>query len=124
MPADASPAGRLSLQEIKISKTIGLLFLPALLAAAPSVVTVSGRTLVVNGQTFTVKGVNYSPIPVGSTGDGSAGCLNGDAWWANRSVYIADFPLIHQMGANTVRTYDTMNDGIGKVERNTMHSMG
>jgi hypothetical protein len=71
---------------------------------------VSGRKLTVNGQPFTVRGVNYEPLPVGSAIGGIAGCLDGDAWWADRSSYIADFPLIKKMGANTIRTYDILND--------------
>jgi len=80
------------------------------LGGGATVVTVSGRKLVVNGQTFSIKGVNYSPIPVGSAGDGTPGCLNDGAWWSDKASYIADFPLIHQMGANTIRTFDIMND--------------
>ena len=87
-----------------------MLCIPLFAHALRSSVKISGHQLTVNGQTFSVRGVNYSPIPVGSTGNGSPGCLNGDAWWANPSTYVADFPLIHQMGANTIRTYDTMND--------------
>jgi len=82
-----------------------------LLCAATTTVQVQGRRLLVNGQVFTVKGVNYSPIPVGSTGGApQAGCLNGADWWTDRPAYIADFPLIRQMGANTIRTYAALND--------------
>lgn len=73
--------------------------------------TVSGRRLLVNNQPFTVKGVNYSPVPVGSTaGAPESGCVNDGNWWDDTSSYIADFPLIHQMGANTIRTYGVLND--------------
>jgi len=67
--------------------------------------------LLVNNQVFSIKGVNYSPIPVGSTGGAAqAGCQNGGDWWTDRPAYIADFPLIRQMGANTIRTYAALND--------------
>jgi len=88
----------------------GMLCIPFFLHAAHSFVTVSGRQLVVNGQTFSIKGVNYSPIPEGSAGDGTPGCLDDSQWWTNQATYVADFPLIHQLGANTIRTYSTMND--------------
>jgi len=87
------------------------LLVPTIGFGAGSAVSVNGRQLFVNGQAFTIKGVNYEPIPVGSRGDGaSAGCLDGGSWWTDRPSYIADFPLIHQMGANTIRTYGIMND--------------
>ena len=38
------------------------------------------------------------------------GCLDDTDWWDNQASYVADFPLIHQLGANTIRTYATMND--------------
>jgi hypothetical protein len=73
-------------------------------------VTVNGRQLLVDGQAFTVKGVNYSPAPVGyQVGNAAAGCIGPYQWWLDRPTYIADFPLIRRMGANTIRTYDLMN---------------
>src|SRR5207249_2672879 len=69
-------------------------------------VTVSGRQLLVAGQPFTVQGVDYSPYPVGTTAQASSlNCVGPYFWWADRSSYIADFPLIKKMGANTVRAY-------------------
>ncbi len=82
----------------------------ALLAAATTV-TVNGRQLLVNGQAYTVRGVDYSPIPPGSTAVGTgSGCLGGYEWWADRAVYVADFPLIKRLGANTIRAYGILND--------------
>jgi hypothetical protein len=73
-------------------------------------VTTSGRQLIVNGQAFTVKGVNYSPAPIGYSVAGSGiNCLGPYHWWLDRPTYIADFPQIHSLGANTIRTFDLMN---------------
>ena len=81
------------------------------LYGAGKVVTVSGRRLQVNGQPFAVEGVDYSPIPVGSTaGSPGNGCSGPFLWWADRSTYIADFPLIKRLGANTLRAYAILND--------------
>ena len=74
-------------------------------------VTVSGRELLVNGQPFTVQGVDYSPTPVGNTVQNlSSNCQPGNyTWWTDTPAYTADFPLIAKMGANTIRTYGTLN---------------
>ena len=73
-------------------------------------VTTSGRQLLVDGQAFTVKGVNYSPTPVGyQIGGSGTNCLGPYRWWVDRPTYIADFPLIRRLGANTIRTFDLMN---------------
>src|SRR5258708_7773421 len=72
-----------------------------------AVVTVSGRKLLVNGQAFSIQGVNYSPTPVGFTLTlPSGGCTGPYQWWTNRPTYVADFPLIHKLGANTIRTFN------------------
>lgn len=80
-------------------------------ASLAAQVTVSGRQLRVDGQPFTVRGVSYNAVPVGSTGGApESGCANGAAWWVDTPSFTADFPLIRQMGANTIRTYDTLSD--------------
>ncbi len=80
------------------------------LFGAATQVTVSGRKLLVNGQAFTVQGVNYSPTPVGSTVQNpSANCSGPYLWWTDRHTYVADFPLIQKLGANTLRTFSLMN---------------
>src|SRR5262245_51830079 len=92
---------------------LSFLFLsaPYLVWAAASQVTVSGRRLLVDGQVFTVRGVSYSPVPTGFTLVGSGnGCSGGYQWWTNRSLYVADFPLIQRLGANTIRAYGILND--------------
>ena len=95
----------------------GTLLLPILSFAAATPVTVSGRQLLVNGQAFTVHGVSYSPTPTNATVAGSGnGCLGGYQWWANRSVYVADFPLIARLGANTIRTYNILNSGADSAQ--------
>jgi hypothetical protein len=81
------------------------------LFAAPTVVSVNGRRLIVNNQSFTIQGVDYSPTPVGNTvQNASANCQPGNyQWWTDQPTYVADFPLIAKMGANTVRTYSLLN---------------
>jgi hypothetical protein len=88
------------------------LSIPLSASAAAIVVSVSGRKLLVTGQPFTIQGVNYSPTPVGETlGNPANGCLGPYQWWTDRATYVADFPLIAKMGANTIRTFDVMNSG-------------
>jgi hypothetical protein len=72
---------------------------------------VSGRKLLLNGQPFSIQGVDYSPTPVGNTVQNpSSNCSPGNyQWWTDRPAYVADFPLIHRMGANTIRTYALLN---------------
>jgi len=95
---------------LKLFLSLLVISTPPLFSAA-SPVTVSGRRLLVKGQPFTVQGVDYSPVPVGSTaGSASGGCTGPYLWWADRSTYIADFPLIKRMGANTIRAYGILND--------------
>jgi len=65
----------------------------------PSVVKVEGYHLLVDGEPFVIKGVCYSPIP---PGEGV-----GYNWWENPSIYQYDFQMIREMGANTIRTYDS-----------------
>ena len=65
----------------------------------------------VNGQPYSVHGVAYSPYPVGTTANSnSAGCTGPYFWWNDRPTYMADFPLIKTMGANTIRAYGILND--------------
>jgi hypothetical protein len=81
--------------------------------AAATTVSVSGAKLLVNGQAFTVQGVNYSPTPVGQTaGAPNGGCFGPYQWWTDRSSYVADFPLIQTLGANTIRVFGVMNAGV------------
>jgi hypothetical protein len=79
-------------------------------SAATVTVSLPSRKLLVNGQAFTIQGVNYSPVPVGSTLNQNASPCSGPyVWWNDRPTYIADFPLIHKLGANTIRTFNLMN---------------
>jgi len=55
--------------------------------------------LLVNGEPFTVKGVAYSPTPVGESP------ALGYNWWMDPGTYTNDFPMLKEMGANTIRTY-------------------
>jgi len=69
----------------------------------PSRVTIeldNGRPrLFVNGEPFVIRGVSYSPTPVGKSP------TSGYNWWNDPETYLNDFPLIREMGANTIRTY-------------------
>lgn len=95
---------------MKRSLTALLVAVCAPVFAAPTVVTVSGRRLLVNGQAFTIQGVDYSPTPVGSTVQNpSTNCSGPYQWWTDRPTYVADFPLIQKLGANTIRTYSLLN---------------
>ena len=55
--------------------------------------------LLVNGEQFVVRGVSYAPTPVGRTPE------RGYNWWEDEGTYTNDFPMIKQMGANTIKTY-------------------
>jgi hypothetical protein len=59
----------------------------------------NGFRLLVNGQPFVIRGVCYSPTPVGKSP------ATGYNWWVDPETYLNDFPLIREMGANTIRTY-------------------
>ncbi|MEM2878238.1 MAG: cellulase family glycosylhydrolase [Candidatus Hadarchaeales archaeon] len=66
-----------------------------------SEVTINGYQILVDGEPFVIKGVCYSPTPVGQGA--------GYNWWSNSAIYESDFPMIREMGANTIRTYDARN---------------
>ncbi|HID60830.1 MAG TPA: PKD domain-containing protein, partial [Hadesarchaea archaeon] len=66
----------------------------------PSHVELRDGKLFVDNELFTVKGVSYSPTPVGA----SAGA--GYIWWGDSETYLNDFPMLREMGANTIRTYN------------------
>lgn len=87
------------------------------LFAAASIVTVSGRKLLVNGQTFSIQGVSYSPTPTGNTLILTGGsCAGSYTWWTDRSAYVADFPLIQRLGANTIRDYSALNSASSRAQ--------
>lgn len=89
----------------------------ALCSAAATSVSVSGRQILVGGQAFAVRGVSYSPTPVGQTlTSGGGGCIGSYTWWTDRPTYVADFPLIERMGANTIRTYNLMNSAATRAQ--------
>lgn len=64
-------------------------------------VYVQNRQLFVHGEPFTVKGVCYSPTPVGQNVE------TGYNWWEDPETYTNDFPMIKEMGANTVYTFES-----------------
>jgi hypothetical protein len=68
--------------------------------SGPTSVQVSGRELLVNGEPFVVNGVAYNPI---SICENNFGALQRDR--ADR--YNVDFPLMADLGINTVRLYST-----------------
>ena len=61
----------------------------------PDRVTVSGTQLLVNGNPYTIKGVVYNPIPVGYDYTYQ--------WYNDTMTYTTDFPLMQDMGCNTIR---------------------
>ncbi len=89
----------------KIKIVVLTILFPAILfkPLGATVIRVIGRQLYVNGSPFTVKGVCYSPTPVGSG-------YSSYRWSKDPSMYKLDFPLITQMGANTIRIYRPPED--------------
>lgn len=70
--------------------------------AMPSRVRINRCQLTVNGSPFVIKGVCYSPTPVGQSVE------YGYSWWSDSGTYTYDFPLLKEMGANTIRTYSSL----------------
>lgn len=68
-------------------------------------VRIESGKLKVNGLPFVARGVGYQPIPIGG--------LEGEVWKANcdGAVYNRDMPLLSQMGANTIRTWQKVDHG-------------
>ncbi len=62
-------------------------------------VKVVGRNLIVNGVNYKVKGVGYSPVPIGESAD------TGYDVTTHPELDARDFPLLRQMGVNTIRTW-------------------
>lgn len=52
-------------------------------------------TLSVDGEYFAIKGVGYQPIPIGGTPPS----------FLNSSIFDRDFPILVDMGCNTIRTW-------------------
>jgi len=65
----------------------------------PTLVEIDGREILVDGDVFTVKGVAGEFTPIGEYGPGYD-------WSLNPEDYSIDIPLIRDLGANTIRTYD------------------
>lgn len=61
-------------------------------------VYIQDHQLLVHGEPFTIKGVVYNPWPVGWMPPP-------DRWWNENDIWDLDFPMIKEMGANTIRTY-------------------
>ncbi len=58
--------------------------------------------LYVNNEKFTVKGVGYQPIPIGMTAESIA---DKQKMYNDIRIRQRDFPLLREMGANTIRTW-------------------
>ncbi len=62
-------------------------------------VQISGNTLSVEGKAFRIRGVCYQPVPIGEV-----------PWeydiYADHYIYDRDLPVLRNMGANTIRTYN------------------
>ncbi len=67
-------------------------------------VQISGRQLLINGNPYQVRGVCYQPTPIGV--DGQFG-LSDDT-----RIFQRDFPLLNQMGSNTIRTWGKVNTNL------------
>lgn len=65
-----------------------------------SSVRIENGQLSVGGKPFQIRGVCYSPVPVGRSVGGSYN------WYGDPSIYLTDFPMIEDTGANTIRVYD------------------
>ena len=69
---------------------------------AHATVKVTDSGLQINGAPFIVKGAGYNPVPIGI--DPETTPPYGDYFTYNyRNIYERDFPLLRQMGANTIR---------------------
>ena len=69
-------------------------------------VKISNKQLFVNNQSFFIKGVGYDPLPMGQT-----------ALWPPTDMFTAahcqrDFPLLQQMGINTIRAWGKINSDL------------
>ncbi|VAX35644.1 hypothetical protein MNBD_UNCLBAC01-276 [hydrothermal vent metagenome] len=69
-------------------------------------VKVENKQLFVNNQPFFIKGVGYEPVPLGQT-----------ALWEPTEPFTQsnaerDFPLLAQMGINTIRTWGKINNAL------------
>ncbi len=74
----------------------------------PTLVTISGREFLVSGQPFITKGVGYAPTPIGD--DPETTPPYGDYFTSNyNNIYDRDFPLLRDMGANTIRLWGWNN---------------
>jgi hypothetical protein len=71
-------------------------------------VTVVNRTILVDGLPYILKGVGYAPTPIGV--DPEVTPPYGDYFTSDySSIYLRDFPLLRQMGANTIRLWGWNN---------------
>ncbi len=67
-------------------------------------VQISGRQLLVNTNPYQVRGVCYQPTPIGV--DAQFGLVD------DVRIYQRDFPLLQQMGCNTIRTWGKVNQNL------------
>jgi len=68
-------------------------------------VQISGNALLVEGRSFTIKGVCYQPVPIGEVPWGYD-IYNGS------HIYDRDMPILRDMGANTIRTYNKVTSTV------------
>ena len=60
-------------------------------------IEIQGRNLLVDGRPFVINGVAYAPVGIGENWQ--------SAWRDRPDRYLVDFPLMADMGVNTVRLY-------------------
>ncbi len=69
------------------------------------------RQLYVNGRPFKIKGVGYQPVPIGQDVDPEDPT---NTWFENTDIFERDFPLLKQIGVNTIRLWGWPYDVDGR----------
>ncbi len=103
---------------------VSVLFLNVSLAATKQRVYIrklknSHYQLIVNKKPYIVKGVCYNPVPAGKNHEYD--------WWSDpNKPWLLDGKLMHEMGINTVRIYQTSEnpDAVKKVMRDLYETYG
>jgi len=78
-------------------------------AYVPSTVAITGNSVYINGSKFFGRGVDYGPTPIGQYANSKAGCCTYD-WYSNSAIWNRDLPLIQELNANLIRTYNWRNN--------------
>ncbi len=97
----------------KIIIFFNLLFFINILSATK--IEIKNNKLYVNDNPFIIKGICYGPIPAGEESTYK--------WDLYPALYNTDFPLIKDMGANCIRTYNevTKKDALDAAYKNGLY---